>query len=178
MRLVVLFLSSVGGRRLPENLADALQDCSTSEVFPPRTVPTENICRCVQQINTNCPATMAFLTTSTITLSCLATAAPQAEFLVTRTREVWWCRYRGHWRSGPRHLSPRSIVCAQKLHCKDIHSHIHSYPPMRTSSRRHPSVGHPSREHPSARRGRPRRVAQMDVLEMESRETEGPSVMA
>ena len=45
-------------------------------------------------------------------------------------------------------------------------------------SRRHPSGGHPSRRHPSARRGRPRRVAQTDVPEMESRETEGPSVVA
>ena len=27
--------------------------------------------------------------------------------LVTRTRGAWWCHYRGHWRSGPRHLSPR-----------------------------------------------------------------------
>ena len=52
--------------------------------------------------------------------------------LVTRTRGVWWCRYRGHCRSGPRHLSPRSRVCAQEWHCKDIHSHIHSHPPMRT----------------------------------------------
>ena len=52
--------------------------------------------------------------------------------LVTRTRWAWWCRYRGHWRSGPRHLSPRSRVCAQEWHCKDIHSHIHSHPPMHT----------------------------------------------
>ena len=51
--------------------------------------------------------------------------------LVTRTRGAWWCRYRGHWRSGPRHLSPRSRVCAQEWHPKDIHSHIHSHPPMR-----------------------------------------------
>ena len=52
--------------------------------------------------------------------------------LVTRTRGAWWCRYRGHCRSGPRHLSPRSRVCAQEWHCKDIHSHIHSHPPMHT----------------------------------------------
>ena len=39
-RLVVLFLSNV-----------VVGDCSTSEVFSPRTVLTENICRCVQQIN-------------------------------------------------------------------------------------------------------------------------------
>ena len=52
--------------------------------------------------------------------------------LVTRTRGVWWYRYCGHCRSGPRHLSPRSRVCAQEWHCKDIHSHIHSHPPMHT----------------------------------------------
>ena len=52
--------------------------------------------------------------------------------LVTRTRGAWWCRYCGHCRSGPRHLSPRSRVCAQEWHCKDIHSHIHSHPPMHT----------------------------------------------
>ena len=46
--------------------------------------------------------------------------------LVTRTRGAWWCRYRGHWRSGPRHLTPRSRVCAQEWHRKDIHSHNHS----------------------------------------------------
>ena len=73
-----------GGRRPPESLAGALQDWSTSEVFSPRTVLTENIGRRVQEIDrkTNGPATMAFLTTSTITLSCLASAAPQAD--------SWW----------------------------------------------------------------------------------------
>ncbi len=38
-----------GGRRPPESLAGALQDWSTSEVFSPRTVLTENICRRVQK---------------------------------------------------------------------------------------------------------------------------------
>ena len=47
--------------------------------------------------------------------------------LVTRTRGAWWCRYSGHWRSGPRHLTPRSRVCAQEWHRKDIHSHILSH---------------------------------------------------
>ena len=59
-----------GGRR-PGSLADDPQDCSTS----PRTVLTENICRWVQHR----PPTMPFLTTSTIHLSCLASAAPQAD---------------------------------------------------------------------------------------------------
>ena len=40
--------------------------------------------------------------------------------------------FRGHWRSGPRHLSTRSRVCAQEWHSKDIHSHIHSHTPMHT----------------------------------------------
>ena len=52
----------VGGR-LSGSLADALQNWSTSEVFSPRTMLTENICRCVQQIQKNGSATMAFLTT-------------------------------------------------------------------------------------------------------------------
>ena len=59
--------------------------------------------------------------------------------LVTRTRGAWWCRYRGHCRSGPRHLSPRSSVCAQEWHSKDIHSHIHSHTPMHTPQKQNPS---------------------------------------
>ncbi len=56
--------------------------------------------------------------------------------LVTRTRGAWWCRYRGHCRSGPRHLSPRSRVCAQEWHCKGIHSHIHSHTPMHATEKK------------------------------------------
>ena len=67
----------VGGR--PGSLADAPQDCSTTEAFSPRTVLTENICRCVQHIFPHFPTTMAFLTASTITYSCLASAPPQAD---------------------------------------------------------------------------------------------------
>ena len=66
-----------GGGRRPGSLADAHQHCSN--VGRPRTVLTENICRCVQQITEHSPAIMLFLTTSTITLSCLASAAPQAD---------------------------------------------------------------------------------------------------
>ncbi len=68
-----------GGGRRPGSLADAPQDWSTTEAFSPRTVLTENICRCVQRILQHFPTTMPFLTTSTITLSCLASAAPQAD---------------------------------------------------------------------------------------------------
>ena len=57
--------------------------------------------------------------------------------LVTRTRGAWWCRYRGHCRSGPWHPSPRSRVCAQEWHYKDIHSHMHSHAPMHTPKKRH-----------------------------------------
>ena len=52
--------------------------------------------------------------------------------LVTRTRGAWWSRYRGHCRSGPRHFSPRSRVCAQEWHCQDSHWHFHSHPPLHT----------------------------------------------
>ena len=114
-------VQSAGGRR-SGSLAPAPQDCSTSETLSPRTVRTENICTCVQHILQNFPTTMPFLTTSTITLSVL----------VTRTRGAWWCRYRGHCRSDFRHLSPRSRVCIQEWHCKDIHSHIHSHTSMHT----------------------------------------------
>ena len=76
---------------------------------------------------------MPFLTTSTINLNFMpGFSSSPGWLLVTRTRGAWWCRYRGHWRSGPRHLSPRSRVCAQEWHCKDIHSHIHSHTPMHT----------------------------------------------
>ena len=56
--------------------------------------------------------------------------------LVTRTRGAWWCRYRGHCRSGPWHPSPRSRVCAQEWQYKVIHSHIHSIAPMHTPKKR------------------------------------------
>ena len=50
-----------------------LSTAPTSEAFSPRTVLTENISRCVQQIKQK---------TSRITFSCLASAAPQAD--------SWW----------------------------------------------------------------------------------------
>ena len=68
-----------GGGRLSTSLAPAPQDFSTSEAFSPRTVLTENICTCVQHILQHFPTTMAFLTGSTITFSCLASAAHQAD---------------------------------------------------------------------------------------------------
>ena len=67
-----------GGGRHSASLAPAPQDFSTSEAFSPRTVLTENICRCVQHKLQHFPTTMPFLITPTITLSCLASAAPQA----------------------------------------------------------------------------------------------------
>ena len=66
-----------GGR--PGSLVDAPQDCSTTEAFSPRTVLTEFFCRCVQHIFPHFATTMAFLTASTITFSCLASAPPQAD---------------------------------------------------------------------------------------------------
>ena len=125
-----------GGRR-PGSLADAPHDCSTSEDFLPTTVLTENLCRYVQQILSDRMPTMPFLTTSTITLNFLhGFSSSPGWLLVTRTRGAWWCHYRGHWRSGSRHLSPRSRVCAQEWHCKDIHSHIHSHTHMHTPKKR------------------------------------------
>ena len=63
----------------PGSLADATQDCSTSEDFSPRTVLTKNICRCVQHILQHFPTTMPFLTVSAITYSWMASTAPQAD---------------------------------------------------------------------------------------------------
>ena len=68
-----------GDGRRSGGLALASEDCSTSEAFPPRTVLTENICRCVQQILQHFTTKMPFLTTSRITFSCLASVAPQAD---------------------------------------------------------------------------------------------------
>ena len=83
-----------GSGRPPGSLADAPHDCSTSQAFPPRTVLTENICRCVQHKLQHLPTTMPFLTTSTISLSCLASAAPQAD--------SWWLG----------HVEPDDVVIA------------------------------------------------------------------
>ena len=68
-----------GGGRRSGSLVLASQDCSTSEAFSPRTVLTDNICTCVQQILQYVTTKMPFLTTSTITYSCLALVAPQAD---------------------------------------------------------------------------------------------------
>ena len=141
-----------GGGRRPGSLADACEACSTSKDFSPRTVLTKNICTCVQHIMQHFPTTMPFLTASTITLSWMASTAPQADywpFLTASTITLswmastapqadYWSRTRGArclrttLQSGPRHLSPRSRVCAQEWHRKDIHSHIHSHTPMHT----------------------------------------------
>ena len=83
-----------GGGRRPGSLADAPQDCSTSEAFSPRTVLTENICRCVQRILQHFPTTMAFLTASTITFSWMASTTPQAD--------SWWLG----------HVEPDNVVIA------------------------------------------------------------------
>ena len=71
-----------GDGRRPGRLAPSPQDCSTVEAFLPRTVLTENICRCVQHILQHLPTIMAILTTCTITFSCLALAVPLAD--------SWW----------------------------------------------------------------------------------------
>ena len=81
-----------GGRR-PGSFADPPQHYSTSEASS-RTKLTENICRCVQQILQHFPATVPFLTTSTITFSCLASAAHQAD--------SWWLG----------HVEPDDVIIA------------------------------------------------------------------
>ena len=63
------------------------QYCSRKE-------PTENICSYVQEIRQNCTTTMQFLKTYIITLSCLASAAPQAD--------TWWLG----------HVEPDDVVIA------------------------------------------------------------------
>ena len=83
-----------GGGRRPGSLADATQDCSTSEDFSPRTVLTKNICRCVHHILQHFPTTMPFLTVSAITYSWMASTAPQAD--------SWWLG----------HVEPDDVVIA------------------------------------------------------------------
>ena len=61
---------------------------------PSRTVLTDNICRCVQQILQYVTTKMPLLTTSTITYSCLASVAPQAH--------SWWLG----------HMVPDDVVIA------------------------------------------------------------------
>ena len=121
-----------GGGRRPGRLADATQDCSTSEDFSPRTVLTKNICRCDHHILQHFPNNNALSNSLRNNLFLDSLNRYPGWLLVNLTRGAWWCRYRGHCRSGPRHLSPRSRVCAQEWHWKDIHSHIHSHTPMHT----------------------------------------------
>ena len=83
-----------GSGRWPGSLADAPQDYSTTEAFKPRTVLTESICRCVRHIRQHFPTTMSFLITPTITFSCLASAAHQAD--------SWWLG----------HVEPDDVVIA------------------------------------------------------------------
>ena len=83
-----------GGGRRSGSLVLASQDCSTSEAFSPRTVLTDNICTCVQQILQYVTTKMPFVTTSTITYSCLALVAPQAD--------SWWLG----------HVVPHDVVIA------------------------------------------------------------------
>ena len=83
-----------GGGGGPGNLADATQDCSTSEDFSPRTVLTKNICRCVHPILQHFPTTMPFLPVSAITYSWMASTPPQAD--------SWWLG----------HVEPDDVVIA------------------------------------------------------------------
>ena len=81
--MMVLFtgprLVQCAGERRPGSLADTPKNCSMSEAFSPRTVLTETICRCLQHTLQHFSTRMAFLATATITFSCLASSAPQAD---------------------------------------------------------------------------------------------------
>ena len=83
-----------GGGRWPGSLAPAPHDYSMTEAFSPRTVLTENVSRCVRHLRQHFTTTMSFLTTPTITLSCLASAAHQAD--------SWWLG----------HVEPDDVVTA------------------------------------------------------------------
>ena len=83
-----------GGGRRPGILADATQDCSTSEDFSPRTVLTKNICRCIHHILQHFPTTIRFLIVSAITHSWMASTAPQVD--------SWWLG----------HVEPDDVVIA------------------------------------------------------------------
>ena len=87
---------------------------------------------------------MPFLTTSSNNPFRPGFSSSPGWLLVTRTRGAWWCRYCGHWRSGPRHLSPRPRVCAQEWHWKHIHSHIHSHPAMHTPKTQSKTLNSPN----------------------------------
>ena len=125
-------LVQCGGRRRPGSLTDAPQDCSKSGDFSPRTVLTKIICRCIQHKLQHFPKGNTLSNSFYNILFLDGFNSSPGWLLVTRTRGAWWCRYRGHCRSGPRHLSPRSRVCAQEWHSEDIHSHIHSHPATHT----------------------------------------------
>ena len=125
-----------GGVQRQGSLAPAPLDCSTSEAFSPRTVLAESICKCVQHTLQHFPTILAFLANRHNNLFLPGYSSSPGWLLVTRTRGAWWCRYRGCCRSGPRHRSPRSRVCAQEWHCKDIHSHIHSHTPIHTPQKK------------------------------------------
>ena len=83
-----------GGGRRPGSLADTAEDCSTSKDFSPMTVLTKIICRCFQHIMQHFPTTMPFLIASTITLSWMASTAPQTD--------SWWLG----------HVEPDDVVIA------------------------------------------------------------------
>ena len=94
LRLLVLFLSTVV-------LGDGQEARHLLLRTAPRRTPsrlgydvTENIRRYLQQILQHRPDTIRFLTTSTITFNCLASAAPQAD----------------SWRIG--HVEPDGVVIA------------------------------------------------------------------
>ena len=123
-----------GAGRRQGRMAPALWECSTVEVFFPRTVLTENICRCVQPVLQHFLTTIPILTASTITFSWIASTAHQAD--------SWWLG----------HVEPDDVIIAdiggqalniflhgpQSAHKNgivktNIRSHMHSHSPMHTA---------------------------------------------
>ena len=125
-----------GGGRRPGSLADTPKNCSMSEAFSPRTVLTETICRCLQHTLQHFLTTMAFLVTATITFSCLASAAPQADSWRlghVESDDVVISDIAGQaldiFLHGPESAHKNGIVKT------NIHSHIHSHSPIHTPKR-------------------------------------------
>ena len=60
--------------------------------------------------------------------------------LVTRTRGAWWCRYRGHWRSGPESVHKNGILKT----FTHISIHIPMHTPQQTKNKNKKTIAKPS----------------------------------
>ena len=98
LRLLVLFLSTVV-------LGDGQEARHLLLRTAPRRTPSrlgqywQNICRCVQQIFATSPGNNPLSNNLHNNLFLPGFSSSPGWLLATRTRGVWWCRYRGHCRS-------------------------------------------------------------------------------